>query len=586
MKTNKFLLMAGVLCASLFSACSSDDSFEAGPQAVGQQAFFPQGTETKYEVSMDATSFDIPVQRVGTEAVTLPLKVTSNSTIFTVPTSLSFAQGKTESKLTVSYNPDDVVVGQYDTITVTVPEEYSTPYGLNTLTFVAGVDEPWVSLGMGKFSDWYSMEKCPYDVEYQQSGLFPNHFRIVKPYSEAYEAEEWEGDTPDDYLYFRILEPGEELHGITITRDDLVVFDDCVTGYYNSTYDATIILCHPSEFSSTATCEDDIANNYVASYQENGLPASVSIGPWMYMDGIGGYNYSTYEYVVELTFPGVADYSCEVEYAGRRIDVEENTFVLANCTLAADVASAKLALIQGKNSSAINAAVEGIANGSIEAVEVTADKEEYEVPMPADAESDSYTLVLVTFDAAGEVQDYNTATFVYTAAGAPTEEWTPAYVGTFRYTLLFGSEEEPYDDEGLQLSVSSLNPNRYKIEHVFYDVDFIFEMAEDGTISFDDQFTGYTHSSYGEVYVTDMYLSNPDEFDPSYYEDGVFNFSIGYFVEDGFLSYGTETFTLTGEAGAKAEMRMKSMFQKALLVREDIRPSRFAPVWFKPVSKK
>lgn len=580
MKTNKFLLMAGVLCASLFSACSSDDSFEAGPQAVGQQAFFPQGTETKYEVSMDATSFDIPVQRVGTEALTLPLKVTTNSTIFTVPTSLSFAQGKTESKLTVSYNPDDVVVGQYDTITVTVPEEYSTPYGLNTLTFVAGVDEPWVSLGMGKFGDYGWMDNAPYEVEYQQSGLYPNHFRIVKPYSGAYEEEEWDGDEPDEYLYFRILQPGEVLSGVTITQENLIVFEDCVTGY--NADGETLILCHPSDFKSLCA-EEEFIYNCVDSYQENGLPALVYIAPLWYMPSGSAYNYHTTQYV-ELTFPGVADYSCAVEYNGRRIDVEENTYVLANCALASDVASAKLALIQGKNSADIKAAVAGIADGSIEAVEVTADQEEYEVPMPADAASGSYTLILVTFDASGEAQDYETSTFAYTAAGAPEEEWTPAYVGTFQYTLIFGSEEDPTDDEDRVLLQSSLNENRYKITHVFNDVDFIFEMNEDGTLSFDDQTTGYVDSEIGEIFVADMYAYYPDKFEPSFYEGNVFTFSIGYYAGDEWINYGTETYTLTGTA-VKAEKRMKSVFQKALEVRKDLHPVRIAPFMMEVVEK-
>ena len=174
----------------------------------------------------------------------------------------------------------------------------------------------WKSLGMGKFADYGWMEGAPYEVEYQQNISDPTCFRIVKPYSGAYLAEGWYGETPSEYLNFRILQPGEVLKGVTITQQNLIVFDDCVTGYYQPDYDATLILCHPSDFSPTSTCEDDYIYNCVDSYQENGLPAVVYIAPWWYMNGVGGYNYSTAQYV-ELIFPGVEINATEVKAENR-----------------------------------------------------------------------------------------------------------------------------------------------------------------------------------------------------------------------------------------------------------------------------
>ena len=56
--------------------------------------------------------------------------------------------------------------------------------------------------------------------------------------------------------------------------------------------------------------------NCVDSYQENGLPAVVYIAPWWYMNGVGGYNYSTAQYV-ELIFPGVEINATEVKAENR-----------------------------------------------------------------------------------------------------------------------------------------------------------------------------------------------------------------------------------------------------------------------------
>ena len=131
---------------------------------------------------------------------------------------------------------------------------------------------------------------------------------------------------------------------------------------------------------------------------------------------------------------------------------------------------------------------------------------------------------------------------------------------TFAYTQFFGSEEEPADDEGLVLYESDKVDGRYKITDWGYGVDFIFQMNEDGTCMVEDQFTGYTHSSYGDVYVDDLvdYTGNTDS-GYSYYADGVFHFAVIYYVSAGYFGYGEETFTLTGYYSEEAKAKSKIM---------------------------
>lgn len=112
------------------------------------------------------------------------------------------------------------------------------------------------------------------------------------------------------------------------------------------------------------------------------------------------------------------------------------------------------------------------------------------------------------------------------------------------------------------LSQSEQNANHYKISEVFYGVDFEFTLNDDGTITFEDQYTGYTDLSAGDVMVADVHALYPEDFPTAgYYRDNVLYFNTGYYVEGGFVAYDEsednsilETFTITGETDAKARV--------------------------------
>ena len=140
------------------------------------------------------------------------------------------------------------------------------------------------------------------------------------------------------------------------------------------------------------------------------------------------------------------------------------------------------------------------------------------------------------------------------------ETWTPQFIGTYTYSVMWD-----VDDEGLVLNVSDLNGDRYKIEHWGYDVDFIFEFNEDGTISVPEQDTGSTYGDYGSVYVAslDQYFSDYDpETDASYYSGGKFYFNVVYYVQAGYIDYGEETFTLTANYSADVKKNILRPFTK------------------------
>ena len=90
----------------------------------------------------------------------------------------------------------------------------------------------------------------------------------------------------------------------------------------------------------------------------------------------------------------------------------------------------------------------------------------------------------------------------------------------------------------------------YYITNWGMGVDFHFSVNADGQVVVDDNFTGYTHSSYGKVNVIDC-TSYWDDWDPAtegagFYDASskTFYFLVVYYVSAGYFGYGYEAFTV------------------------------------------
>ena len=179
-------------------------------------------------------------------------------------------------------------------------------------------------------------------------------------------------------------------------------------------------------------------------------------------------------------------------------------------------------------------------------------------------------MVIVILDE-GKVKGIESVGFEY--YGGAANPWEVMATGDYVYTLFFGSEEEPATDPGLELQYNA-EDGVYRITHWGYDVDFNFTMDADNKVNVPAQYVGYTHSSYGDVFVgeADDYKSEwgdgPSFYDP---ETLTFHFHVAYFVSAGSFGHGEETFTLT-----PAEARRLGLDKKMPKVNN----------WRKPVSKK
>lgn len=140
-----------------------------------------------------------------------------------------------------------------------------------------------------------------------------------------------------------------------------------------------------------------------------------------------------------------------------------------------------------------------------------------------------------------------------------TEDYT--HTGDYTYKNLWSGT-----DAGLTLTcVSASDPTNaiFTISNWGYGVDFNFIWnMETNVISVPETFTGYTHSSYGDVYVADLgTYTGSSKYDAYNYYDkasATFHFMTIYYVSAGYFGYGDETFAITGEAASAIRKKMVS----------------------------
>jgi hypothetical protein len=558
--------IAGILLAlvamTICYSCNEEVEYTSAEKLNSEQVYFPSSNKASIDLSSLEQSFQIPIVRIKTDgAATVPLTATGGDGLYTIPASVTFAQGEAASVITIGYDPDALEFDSYSEIKLSIGEGYTSPYGLAEYTVRVGIPVPWESLGMATFIDIWMFED-PYSVEIQQHTLEPTRYRLVDPYTQGLIKEgyvpTYNRGNQSPYFEFQILPAGSVYKDVTTTIEGLVVYNDVNTGYYHPTYGDEVLCMHPSRFTSYST-EDTWAHNVVTQFSDEGKPEVVQMAPYFYiMAANGGWNNTQVDGVVTIVFPGavLTDYSLEVAYSGKYTDAQDKVVgVLAQILeVGGDVESVRLAVVEGTD---VDATVEEIKSGNIDFVEVAATPATVQLPFATDPVAGKYTIVAVAYGG-GEAQTVASAEFKYTPPSSET--WTARSTGDYLYSFFFTGV-----DEGLTLYQSDSDPNRWKIEHWGYDVDFVFTYNQTtGEIMVEDQEIGYLHPSYGMVMVDDLVdYTGSTNYGQSYYEDGVFYFAVIYYVKDGYFDeFGYETFTLTDGSLAPAKAKAPSSLHR------------------------
>lgn len=549
MKKYYFNLFIALMAVVGFTACSSDDDDYQWASVSGNQVYFSNTLPSSYNISKATNTITVPLSRVKTdEAITVNLAHTDATGFFNVPSSVNFAAGQSKADITITYDPENVAYDENHKDTLKIDSgEYTTIYGASSYAFSAMMPSPYESLGKGVYKDTFFGYTTT--VEIRQNTESPNVFRIYGCFDPVND------QNAEDYLQITILQPGMVVAGQTVEQEGLVYYDDTNSGYHHPTYDADVLVCHPYGFSSTK----DISMwgyNCVKEYQADGIPGEIQLAPFYYMDGVGGWNYSQKDGVIDIVFPGFEkkDYTLELEYLGRLTDNDEQDFAQMAINMGADLESVKYAVTELGGDP--NELYEGIIDGSVEAPEVTSS---CCINWPLD-ESGTYYLVAVGYaDGEEKVAIAETIRFKSSHEFAPT--FTPVGTGTYTYAQYWKS-----DDEGLVISMSSVD-NTYRIANWGGGTNFTFTWdPETNKCQVVEQFTGYTDDSYGDVFVSDLpsydeestYEDYPCFYDPS---TQTFTFNLIYYVSAGYFDFGPETFKVEWSSTSTAPAaKVKNMY--------------------------
>ena len=529
------------LCAALFvlpilaglSSCSEKEAeYSAAEKLTNAQVYFSNETASQIEVKKQESSVSIPVMRINTAgALEVPITAKIENAAYAIPSKVTFADGQNTANLVITYNPDNLEYGQEDALTLQIGDaSYTTAYGLSTFAGSLYVAEPW--------SEWE---------------LYNSAGTCTFIYSEFLQG-------PDEGLGFYIrrntITPSKMqfmvencLYGV-----DLILDYDAETGYvtcapqyigYTHSDYGRVFVTDDANYWLNIKEQPDTKVDYGTFDEETGVlePCLVYYVP----EGYFGDGYET----IMLDGYNRMDFSVFMDYQGILRTPSNDFLAQADVELGSDVVTANVSVVPGQlDQATFLAMLLGTYEAYVDSTEITESKTVH-LNMNG-APNGEYTLVAITYDKDGEPQDNAYVSFTFETGDVET--WSDKYIGTYTYSLFWVADEEgnPLEIEDLVLQQSDKDPNRYQILDWGYNGEpFVFAFQEDGSIIVEDQFIGYTHSSYGDVYVDDLVdYTGKTDYGQSYYdaESGTFYFAIVYYVDAGIFGRGYETFTITDEA--------------------------------------
>lgn len=147
-------------------SCTEEYEYSAA-KAEGEQVYFSNELSSTVELSNTESSYAIQINRINTAGeLTVNLTLSDESGIYSIPSSVTFAQGDSTATFDLSYDPQSLEYDVFNSVTVAIADaEYTTPYGNSSYTFSAGMSSPYVSLGTGTYMDAGLYGDTPFDVE-------------------------------------------------------------------------------------------------------------------------------------------------------------------------------------------------------------------------------------------------------------------------------------------------------------------------------------------------------------------------------------------------------------------------------------
>ncbi len=576
---NKIFRYAKIAVAALvtvaMAACTSDYEYDTPEALKGAQVYFSNTLPSKIEVNKESGNFDVTLSRQNTEGeLTVPLMFTADEgNIYTVPSTVTFADGEATANIHITFNPDDLVYGNYVGGTISFDaDNFSTPYGATSYQFKAGASAyEDVEGGKGKFRDGlisalYGIEVLEYDVQIQKDAHTPGIYRVVAPYGQkgwsganpwytAFDENESNTDmiidaTDPDFVYIK----GTFNTGVTLNSSDGVLSAISYVQY---------LLDNGNSLDLIKSKKPELFGTF-----KDGVFTFPAKSILLYFGSGGDLYYGNTDGMLRVAMPGVVlkDYSVGVEYLGRMTDTNDKDNAVFNLTFGADVTTVKYALV--KEGEDLNKTASGIIDGSVEATEIS-EAGRVEVPFE---ESGNYYLVTVSYEN-GEAKGADATPITLKSSKDAEEQFEEVAYGVFTlgvedFSGLFFPEEgpmgcflekiggtSPYPSEATLLQSKS-DPTHFRITPWLidgYDFDFTWN-KETGVISVSNNNSGVTGNEAGDKIIVDdvaTIIGDPDASAAGVlnsYHENVFTFNLVYHLGNDIFAMEKETFEITATA--------------------------------------
>ena len=275
------ILMVLSLC--VFTSCDQENEgaiYDANNQGLSF-------TFNSFELSAPANNpvISIPVYRAVTnDAFTSSITVTTDAQGVSAPSSISFAAGEKETTIEINLG-DQLGVGEVIDITIKLNEADASIGGVSETVVSAYKEYVFESLGMGTFQDNWALGGT-YSVEIQKAQGF-DRYRVIDPYKE--------GLTNDDGDWQNWIAMGTRCPYIEFWEigDGLILFNNFALGInYEAAASQPIRAYHASSFSGLS-----------GEFSKKVDAKTYQLAPYYYINGLGGWNNTTYDGVIVITLP-------------------------------------------------------------------------------------------------------------------------------------------------------------------------------------------------------------------------------------------------------------------------------------------
>lgn len=288
MKLFKFSILSLFAAMVALTSCSEDGYWDGYKDKGTVYSFAQAAISASYTPGSIDAEIPVIVSRNNTSGdVTLPISaVIDVEGSMSVPAQVSFKNGEASATLALALNPD-LTPGTYSA-ELSFDSDQCSVVGDSICEVTITIDYSWVSLGYGYFMDQFVLGSGIYEVEILQAEGF-ERYRVVNPYNQGHASDDGEWADWLTGKYPKYLEFWTEDDGKTIGFNpvDLGINYEGVAGQG--------IVAYPYYYFNST-----LGNGaYTCWYQEG----HACLSPYYYINGVGGWNYTTKMGVIQILLP-------------------------------------------------------------------------------------------------------------------------------------------------------------------------------------------------------------------------------------------------------------------------------------------